>query len=153
MLNAPHLMEAAVRSPLALLPSLLVVAACHPTSVSDTPFLGNNRVNIDVRCNTTEVTVTVNPWSATAATNEPMEWHIVPNAHVAEVRITAKDTSKWPFTEPLPYSATPSRPAQAKGRAPAWPLGSKAFYTISGTCKNGSGPDRPFVIDPDMIVF
>ena len=153
MLTAPHLMEAAVRSPLALLASLLVVAACHPTSVSDTPFLGNNKVNINVTCSTTEVTVTVNPWTATAAKAEAMEWLIVPNAHVAEIRINAKDTGNWPFTEPLPYSATPSRPAQATARAPTWRPGSRAYYTISGTCKNGSGPERPFAIDPDMIVF
>lgn len=153
MLTALPISEAAVRSPLALLASFLAVAACSPRDAAVTPFLADNRVNIDVRCSQKEVTVTVNPWTARAATDEAMEWHIAGGAHVTELEINPTVAGNWPYKEPLPYKSTTDKPAHAEARVDTFRPGLSYRYTISGTCKHGTNPDHRFVIDPDMIIF
>ena len=133
-----------MRSRLALIGSVVALAGCS----SQVKVLASYSVVVNVTCaNGTGVVVSVDPWVASAAANQPIVWSIASSADVDLLTIARSGGGRWPFQAAPPYTVTKQQPVSQMQRDPAWPTGQKAHYMISGSCKGMN-----FNLDPDMIV-
>jgi hypothetical protein len=143
MLTASRL-GGTMRSRLALIGSVLAVAGCS----SQVKVLASNSIVVNVTCATgTGVVISVDPWVASAAANQPIVWSIASSADVDLLTIARSGGGAWPFQAKPPYAVTKQQPVSQMVRDPGWPKGKTAHYMISGSCKGMN-----FNIDPDMIV-